>query len=100
MDDDVLTKAIIGTIGAVDSYQLPDAKGYSSLMRYLLGITDEECQQRREEILSTSLKDFNEFADAVATIRDNGVVVAVASPNDVEAANKEKAVFPEIKKCL
>ena len=29
MDDNTLTKAIIGTIGDVDSYQLPDAKGYS-----------------------------------------------------------------------
>lgn len=29
MDNDSLTKAIIGTIGDVDSYQLPDAKGYS-----------------------------------------------------------------------
>ncbi|MCO5572009.1 hypothetical protein L7F22_025760 [Adiantum nelumboides] len=29
LDDDSLTKAIIGTIGDVDSYQLPDAKGYT-----------------------------------------------------------------------
>lgn len=29
MDDDALTKAIIATIGDIDSYQLPDAKGYS-----------------------------------------------------------------------
>lgn len=29
MDDETLTKSIIGTIGDVDSYQLPDAKGYS-----------------------------------------------------------------------
>lgn len=29
LDEDSLTKAIIGTIGDVDSYQLPDAKGYS-----------------------------------------------------------------------
>lgn len=47
-----------------------------------------------------SLKDFKEFADAVESIKDNGVVVAVASPDDVEAANKEKLVFPEVKKCL
>jgi Zn-dependent M16 (insulinase) family peptidase len=33
IDDDALTKAIIGTIGDVDSYQLPDAKGYS---RYVM----------------------------------------------------------------
>ncbi|VAI49572.1 unnamed protein product [Triticum turgidum subsp. durum] len=100
VDDDALTKAIIGTIGDVDSYQLPDAKGYSSLMRYLLGITEEERQQRREEILATSVKDFKEFADAVEMINDNGVVVAVASPDDVEAANKEKSLFSDIKKCL
>ncbi len=32
-----LTKAIIATIGDLDSYQLPDAKGYTSMMRYLTG---------------------------------------------------------------
>jgi presequence protease len=33
-------------------------------------------------------------------VKDNGVVVAVASPDDVEAANKERSVFTEVKKCL
>ena len=46
------------------------------------------------------MKDFKEFANAVETINDSGVVVAVASPDDVEAANKEKAIFSDIKKCL
>lgn len=100
MDDDTLTKAIIGTIGDVDSYQLPDAKGYSSLLRHLLGITDEERQRRRGEILSTSLKDFKEFADAIEAVKDKGVVVAVASPDDVEAAHKECSNFFQIKKAL
>ncbi|XP_052194303.1 presequence protease 1, chloroplastic/mitochondrial-like isoform X2 [Diospyros lotus] len=100
MDDDTLTKAIIGTIGDVDSYQLPDAKGYSSLLRYLLGITEEERRRRREEILSTSLKDFKEFAGAVEAVKDKGVVVAVASPEDVDAANKERPNFLEVKKVL
>ncbi|XP_071693369.1 presequence protease 2, chloroplastic/mitochondrial-like isoform X2 [Rutidosis leptorrhynchoides] len=53
MDDDTLTKAIIGTIDDVDSYKSPDSKGYTSLLRYLLGITEEERQIRHEEILST-----------------------------------------------
>lgn len=100
MDDDTLTKAIIGTIGDVDSYQLPDAKGYSSLLRYLLGVTDEERQRRREEILSTRLKDFKEFADAIESVKDKGVVVAVASPDDVDAANKECNNFFQVKKAL
>ncbi|MEW5297561.1 MAG: hypothetical protein WDW36_000765 [Sanguina aurantia] len=60
-----LTKAIIGTIGDVDSYQLPDAKGYSAMSRYMLGISDEERQMRREQILGTSEKDFRAFAEVL-----------------------------------
>src|SRR5271167_2411565 len=32
-----LTRSIIGTIGDVDAYQLPDAKGFTSMQRYLAG---------------------------------------------------------------
>ncbi|RZC45631.1 hypothetical protein C5167_038585 [Papaver somniferum] len=100
MDDDTLTKAIIGTIGDVDSYQLPDAKGYTSLQRYLLGITEEERQQRREQILSTSVSDFKEFSNALEAVKDKGVVVAVASAADVSAANEERPNFFEVNNAL
>lgn len=100
MDNDTLTKAIIGTIGDVDAYQLPDAKGYSSLLRYLLGVTEEERETRRQEILSTSLKDFKEFANAVDVVKDRGFVVVVASPDDVDAANKMRPNFLQAKKVL
>ncbi|KAB1207104.1 Presequence protease 2, chloroplastic/mitochondrial [Morella rubra] len=100
MDDGTLTKAIIGTIGDVDSYQLPDAKGYSSMLRYLLGITEEERQRRREEILTTSLQDFKEFADVIEAVKDKGVVAAVASPEDVDAAHEERSGFFQIKRGL
>ena len=69
-----LTKSIIGTIGDVDSYQLPDAKGYTALMRHLLKVTDEERQERREQILGTTQKDFKNFADALESVR--GAVVS------------------------
>jgi len=36
LDKDALTKAIIGTMGDVDAYQLPDAKGYAAFQRYVL----------------------------------------------------------------
>lgn len=45
-------------MGDIDAYQLPDAKGYSALVRHLLGVTDEERQMRREQVLSTSNHDF------------------------------------------
>uniref|UniRef100_A0A1D1Z8Y6 Presequence protease 1, chloroplastic/mitochondrial n=1 Tax=Anthurium amnicola TaxID=1678845 RepID=A0A1D1Z8Y6_9ARAE len=100
LDNDTLTKAIIGTIGDVDAYQLPDAKGYTSLVRYMLGITDEERQRRREEILSSSWKDFKEFAEAIEVVKDKGVVVAVASPDDVAKANELQDGFFQVKKVL
>jgi Zn-dependent M16 (insulinase) family peptidase len=100
MDNDALTKAIIGTIGDVDSYQLPDAKGYSSMMRYIMGITDEERQRRRDEILSTSVKDFHAFADALESVKDKGMIVAVASADDIAAANLERPGLLEVRKVL
>ena len=41
LDDAELTRNIIGTIGEVDTYRLPDAKGFASMQRYLIGDTDE-----------------------------------------------------------
>jgi len=77
-----LTKSIIGAIGEVDQYQLPDAKGYSSMLRYLVGDTDEIRQRMREEILGTSPADFLDFADALGAetegqrdiVRDGGLM--------------------------
>jgi Zn-dependent M16 (insulinase) family peptidase len=82
-----LTKSIIGAIGQMDAYQLPDAKGYTSLMRYLLGISDEIRQQRRDEVLATSLADFRMFADVLDQLNAKGAVVVLGSKEEIEAAN-------------
>mmetsp|Transcript_14152 Transcript_14152/g.34028 ORF Transcript_14152/g.34028 Transcript_14152/m.34028 type:complete len:1117 (-) Transcript_14152:229-3579(-) len=88
---DELTKAIIGTMGDLDSYQLPDSKGYTSLMRHLLKVTDVERQQRREEVLGTTLKDFKAFGEALeATRAPTANVCAVVSPEAAAAAVKER----------
>jgi len=46
------------------------------------------------------LKDFKEFADAVDVVKDKGIVVTVASPDDVDAANKTRPNFLQVKKVL
>lgn len=96
LDSEALTKAIIGTIGEVDSYQLPDAKGYSAFMRHLLEVSDEERQTRRDQILGTTVADFRAFADVLDAVRgDAGRVVAVTSKGAVEKAHAEKPGFFE-----
>ncbi len=90
LSEDELTRAVIGAIGEIDAYQLPDAKGYTSMLRYLLGISDEERQARRDEILSTTEADFRAFAEAVEQVREHGAVVVAASPDAVQASKKVK----------
>jgi presequence protease len=63
-------RSIIGTIGDIDAYQLPDAKGYTSMQRYLAGKADDIRQRRRDEILGASVADF--VADALAELTAYG----------------------------
>jgi Zn-dependent M16 (insulinase) family peptidase len=84
LSQDELTKSIIGAIGQMDAYQLPDAKGYTSMTRYLVGDTDAVRQRLRDEILSTTLADFKAFAEALEQIRTKGHVVILGSPEAIE----------------
>ncbi|KAG2493609.1 hypothetical protein HYH03_008126 [Edaphochlamys debaryana] len=101
LNKDELTKAIIGTMGDIDSYQLPDAKGYSAMVRHMLGVSDEERQMRREQILATSNKDFKTFADAIECVRGPaGRVVAVTNADKAKAVLDEKPGFWDVKRVL
>ncbi|MCA1746278.1 MAG: hypothetical protein LC655_01170, partial [Bacteroidales bacterium] len=97
---DELKKTIIGTIGEMDAYQLPDAKGWTSMVRYLTHYTDEERQRIREEVLSTGVNDFKQFARVLAELNKAGEVVVLGSAEAIEKANKEKAGFLEVKKVM
>jgi len=88
LSEDELVKAIIGAIGDWDSYQLPDAKGYTSMARHLIGVTEESRQRYREEILSTTATDFHAFADVLAQVSQKGRVVVLGSPEVIDEANE------------
>ncbi|RIK40468.1 MAG: peptidase M16 [Chloroflexi bacterium] len=87
LSDDELTKSIIGAIGAMDAYQLPDAKGWTSMVRYLLGETDASRQQTRDEVLGTTVQDFRRFADVLAEVSTHGRIVVMGSPTAIDTAN-------------
>ena len=82
----VLGVALIGALGQLDSYQLPDSKGYSSAMRYLLNYSDEDRQQLRDEVLATTQKHFNEFGKTLNKAFENGAVSVLCSPEAAEKA--------------
>ena len=53
-DDHDMTKYIIGTFSAIDTPLNPEAKGERSMTAYLEGITFEQIQRERDEILNAS----------------------------------------------
>ncbi|MCX7858771.1 MAG: peptidase M16, partial [Chloroflexus sp.] len=90
LDPATVERAIIGTIGDMDAYQLPDAKGYTALVRYLTSVSDEYRQQIRDQVLATTPADFVAFAEAAAALRDHGQVAVLGSAEAIEAANRER----------
>ena len=99
-DKSELTRSIIGTIGDVDAYQLPDAKGYSSMERYLAGETDEIRQRRRDEILGASVTDFRAFADVLADLAAHGQVVLLGSEHAIQAVNARRPGLLQISNAM
>lgn len=89
MSQEEIEKNILGTIGDLDSYLLPDAKGFSAMWRHLLGYTTEMRQQYRDEVLGTTIEDFHAFAEVLAKVAEAGHMVVVTSPKSVEEANTE-----------
>ncbi len=87
LSDNELTKAIIGAIGDLDAYQLPDAKGYTSMMRHLVGRTDEMRQKTREQVLTTNGEDFIAFGEVLEKMAQSEAVAVVGSQSAIDSAN-------------
>jgi Zn-dependent M16 (insulinase) family peptidase len=100
LSEDELTRSIIGAVGELDTPLLPDAKGFTSMLHYLTGYTNEQRQQFRDQVLGTTLADFKAFGEALAKLVDTGVIAVVGSQAAIEAANAERGNFLTITKVL
>lgn len=100
LDEGELTKSIIGAIGTLDAYQLPDAKGYSSMVRYLLGESDEDRQRFRDQLLGTTAADFLAFADVLDAVAQQGRVVVMGSQEAVSVAEQTRPGWLKIQRVL
>ncbi len=89
LDDRELTRAIVGAIGDIDAYQLPDAKGNTALFRHLLGESDDVRQRLRDEVLSTTNKHFTEFAGTLEAATQGAAICALGG-SDLQAVATDK----------
>ncbi len=95
-----LSRSIIGAIGELDAYLLPDAKGYTALVRHLIGIDDDWRRAYREQLLDATAADFNHLAEALQSLAENGRVAVLGSAEALKAANQQREGFLEIKQVL
>jgi hypothetical protein len=100
LSQEELTKSIIGVIGDLDAYQLPDAKGFTSLTRFLAGETDQARQLRREQVLATGQDDFRRFGQVLEEVSRLGQVVVLGSQESINAANAERGGWLRITRVL
>jgi Zn-dependent M16 (insulinase) family peptidase len=98
MSEEELTRSIIGAIGEMDTYQLPDLKGYTSLQRHLVGDTDEYRQRLRDQLLSTTEADFHAFGQVLTNMKNVGRVVVLGSQQAIVDGNTEGQLSMEIRK--
>ena len=63
-----MTKYIIGTISDLDTPLNPSAKGVRSMSAYLQGITLEDIQRERDEILSAQDSDIRALKGLVESV--------------------------------
>lgn len=91
---DELEKAVIGAIGDMDAYQLPDAKGFTALSRALTGVSDDYRQRIRDEVLGTTQDDLRLFARALVALRDHGEVCVMGSRDSLQKSEAGLEIVP------
>lgn len=89
-----LNASIVGAIGELDSYLLPDAKGSAAFARILCGDTVDLRQQLREEILETTVSHCREFGQALEAYREHGRICALGGAS-LERTAREKGWHAE-----
>ena len=96
-DERDMTKYIIGTFSALDTPMNPEAKGSRSLSAYLEGITYEQIQKERDEILNAQPEDIRRLADLVEAVLKKDSVCVIGNENMI----KESAgLFDNVEKLI
>jgi len=91
-DPEMLSQAIIGTIGEMDGSLGPDMKGFTAFQRWLVNENPETRQRFRDQVIDTKPEDFEAFGKRLKEMKDPSIAV-VSSQAGFEAAEKDGNKF-------
>ena len=94
LDENEVTKGIVGAVSDMDTPRTPATRGYTDMLRHLVGENDANRQQYRDEVLSTSKNDFRLFGEKLQIFHDDVnkdlKVVVVGSSGSLDEMKEKK----------
>lgn len=93
-DEHDMTKYIIGTVSDLDTPLNPNAKGARSMTALLQGITQEDLQRERDEVIGATEKDIRALKDMIASVLEEHNLCVIGNE---EKLNEQKELFTELK---
>ena len=94
-DEDAMTKFVIGAIGKLDRPLSPAMKGAYCSGAYLMGLTTEDYQKERDELINATVEDLRKFAPMVRDVlKDNNICVI----GNEDKIKEDKDIFKTIRK--
>lgn len=80
-----ITKFIIGTIGIMDSPLTPSMKGDVAITRYIAGISNDDLQEDRDAVLSTTSTDIKNFAGMLKNLVSSGKYCVIGNEGKIKS---------------
>lgn len=89
-----ITKTIIGTISGMDTPLTPNMKGRRSISAYLTGLTIEELQETRNQVLECDIEDIRKLAPVMRAVTESGSLCVIGNEKHIQ---EEKELFASVK---
>lgn len=90
---DAIRKRILGTIGSMDHPMNAKKRGARALTAYLLNLSEEEMNRRREELLDATLEDLK----ALAPLFEGGEAEVISVFGNRNCLEEEKSFFDRLR---
>ena len=88
-----MTKYIIGTISSMDTPLNPNAKGSRSMSAWMTGLTEEDVQKERDEVLSCTEKDIRALAPYLKEMLSQNHLCVIGNEEKLE---EQKGLFDKL----
>ncbi len=89
-DERDMTKYIIGTVSELDTPLNPAAKGMRSIAAYFTGITNEDIQRERDEVLRATEEDIRKLADLTEAVLSQNNFCVIGNEDKIR---QQQALF-------